>query len=200
MPTNIPLILASSSEGRKQLLSQLQLPFTTFNPNINEQPNNLEPPQELSLRLAQEKAIHSAKALNTEALYIGSDQVASLISNGQHQQLEKPYTTEKAIEQLLLCQGNYATFYTSLCLYNSKTKKSQLGTSTFTVKFRPLTTQQIERYVLKDQPLHCAGSFKLESLGISLFESLQGEDPNSLVGLPLIMLCDFLKNEGAFPL
>lgn len=200
MTQPLPIILASSSAGRKQLLSQLQLPFTTFSPNIDETAHKNENHKTLSLRLAKEKAIVSAELLKTKGLYIGSDQVANLIKDQKNIQLEKPYSHENAVKQLLLCQGKQVTFYTSLCLYNSETQHCQCGTSTYTVKFRQLTPSQIEKYVQQDQPLHCAGSFKMESLGISLFESMSGEDPNSLVGLPLIMLCNFLQKENRFPL
>ncbi len=201
MPSSkLPIILASGSASRKQLLDNLQIKYTCHKPGINEQALSHESHPNLALRLAKEKALHSANTLNQPGLYIGSDQVASLTTETGTIQLEKPYTQERAIQQLEACQGQTVTFYTSLCLYNSHTKNTQLDLATYTVKFRQLSRTQLKRYVEIDQPLQCAGSFKMESLGISLFESMHGSDPNSLVGLPLIMLCNFLINEDAYPL
>jgi MAF protein len=125
-------------------------------------------------------------------LIIGSDQVAEL--NGKH--LGKPGNRDNAIAQLTACNGKTVNFHTALCLLNSQTGEHQSLVEPFAVTFRNLTQQEIERYVDAEQPFDCAGSFKSEGLGIALFESLNGRDPNALVGLPLIALCEILRRVG----
>lgn len=142
----------------------------------------------LSVYQLQAKAI--ASKFN-DALVIGSDQV-SVIND---EIIGKPHTHENAIKQLQNASGKTVTFYTGLCLYNAVTKQYQSDVVPFKVVFRQLSDQQIERYLKKEQPYNCAGSFKSESLGIVLFEKLQGEDPNTLMGLPLIRLVKMLEQE-----
>ena len=143
------------------------------------------------MRLAQQKAAALAEQ-HPDTLIIGSDQVAVL----GDQVLGKPGTREKAIEQLSAASGQRVTFLTGLCLLNTTTGRTQVACEPFHVQFRTLRHQQIERYVELEQPLNCAGSFKSEGLGIVLFKELDGRDPNSLIGLPLIVLTEFLAAEG----
>ncbi len=187
----LPIILASSSPYRRHLLSQLGLQFTSVSPNINESPRPAEDAAALVSRLAQNKA--QAVANNNPAqLIIASDQVASL----EGQVINKPGNHQAAFKQLSHSSGKQLTFYTGLCLLNSQTGHCQQSIETFKVQFRKLDSKQIERYLQAEQPYDCAGSFKMEGLGISLFERLMGDDPNSLIGLPLIRLVELLNNEG----
>ena len=185
------IILASSSAYRKALLERLLIKFSCIAPNINESPRDNESPQSLALRLAEQKALAIA-GLEPNALIIGSDQVAWL--NGE--QLHKPGDRHRNIEQLMRCQGKEVTFYTSIALYNSATKTMQSHIETYRTLFRPLSNNQIERYVDHEQAFDCAGGFKMEGLGISLFEHISGEDPNVLIGLPLIRLVSMFEKEG----
>jgi len=187
--TNYQLVLASTSPFRQQLLGKLQVPFITAQPNCDETPRNNESPQALVMRLAEEKA--RSCNVSKASLVIGSDQVC--VIDGDI--VGKPHTAEKAIEQLLSQSGKAITFYTGLALFNSETQKTQVVCEPFVVHFRELSEEMVKSYVEKEQPLHCAGSFKSEGLGISLFERLEGDDPNSLVGLPLIRLIQLLENE-----
>lgn len=187
----LPLILASSSPYRRQLLMQLGLKFESCSPNINETPSKDETVSQLVLRLAKEKAYAIAKT-HPAQLIIGSDQVASL--NGA--MLTKPGSKSNAIKQLSLCSGKQVTFHTSLALLNSATGVLQLTEVCYDVHFRQLSNEAITRYVDAELPLDCAGSFKMEGLGITLFEKLSGNDPNALIGLPLIQLTTMLHKEG----
>ncbi len=187
--TNYQLVLASTSPFRQQLLSKLAIPFITAQPDCDETPLGNETPQNLVMRLAQEKA-RSCK-LDKPSLVIGSDQVC--VIDGKI--VGKPHTTEKAIEQLLSQSGKAITFYTGLALFNTETAETQVVCEPFIVHFRELNETMVKNYVEKEQPLNCAGSFKSEGLGIALFEKLEGDDPNSLVGLPLIRLIQLLENE-----
>ncbi|HET8807873.1 MAG TPA: nucleoside triphosphate pyrophosphatase [Methylophaga sp.] len=186
-----PLILGSSSPYRSELLAKLHLPFTTASPNIDESPLIGESPAQLVLRLAENKARKVAEK-NLSALVIGSDQVAVL----EGDILGKPGTAETAIEQLQAASGKTVTFLTGLALYNAANQQMQSLVEPFEVTFRNLSLAQIQRYVELEQPLDCAGSFKSEGLGISLFSELRGSDPNSLIGLPLIRLIDLLAAQG----
>lgn len=189
------LVLASSSPYRRQLLQKLGLAFAWASPDIDETPDKHETPEQLVLRLAKQKAT----ALTTtfpEHLIIGSDQIATL----NNQIIGKPHTHEAAADQLKSFSGKEVVFLTSLCLYNSKTLHSQLTLDKYTVKFRQLSGEQIEHYLRKEEPYDCAGSFKSEGMGICLFERMEGKDPNTLVGLPLIELVNMLINEGIDPL
>ena len=185
------LLLASSSPFRRELLGKLKLEFIHQSPDIDESRHEGESPTELVMRLAREKAAALA-AQHPDTLIIGSDQVAVL----GDQVLGKPGTREKAIEQLSAASGQRVTFLTGLCLLNTATGRTQSACEPFNVQFRTLRQAQIERYVDLEQPLNCAGSFKSEGLGIVLFKALEGRDPNSLIGLPLIVLTEFLAAEG----
>ena len=142
-------------------------------------------------RLSREKA-RAVASEHPDALIIGSDQVACIDGTI----LGKPGNRERAVAQLQQASGNLVTFHTGLSLLNSRSGRSQTLCEPFTVRFRHLGREQIERYVDAERPFNCAGSFKSEGLGIALFESLQGEDPNALIGLPLIRLVTMLNNEG----
>ena len=193
MTTHIPtrLVLGSTSPFRKEILTKLGLPFATAAPDIDESPLANETPEQLVLRLAEQKARAVAVAY-PDNLIIGSDQVA--VIDGTI--LGKPHTHERAVEQLSNASGKTVRFYTGLCLYNSTNDTAQSEVVPFDVVFRKLTTTQIENYLQKEKPYNCAGSFKSETLGIALFEKLLGDDPNTLIGLPLIRLISMLENEG----
>jgi septum formation protein len=185
------LILASSSEYRRELLLKLQIPFSGVSPHVDETPLEGEKPQETALRLAQVKA----KKVGSDyphALVIGCDQVATL----DDEQLGKPLNHANAIKQLQKMRGREVTFHSALCLYNAATGNMQAEVVPYVVRFRQLTDEQIENYLTKEQPYHCAGSAKSEGLGIALIERMLGEDPNALIGLPLIKLVTMLQHEG----
>lgn len=185
------IILASSSPYRRQLLDKLGLDYHWQAPNINEQPHHNELPEILVQRLAQQKATALVNSYPNH-LIIGSDQVAVL--NGQI--LGKPGNIEKAQEQLNNANGKMVTFLTGLCLLNSATRQQQLCCEHYSVTFRTLSAAEIQKYLTREQPFDCAGSFKAEGLGISLFRRMEGDDPNTLIGLPLIALIDMLSHEG----
>jgi len=182
-----PLILASTSQYRQSLLNKLHIPFVTYNPNIDESPFIGETPEQLVQRLAEHKA-KSAQYHYQEGVVIGSDQVA--IINGKI--IGKPLSVNNAIQQLSQASGQAITFYTGLAVYNIATQTMDTIIEPFTVHFRELSQEQIQCYIEKEQPLNCAGSFKSEGLGIALFKHLEGKDPNTLIGLPLISLIDLL--------
>jgi septum formation protein len=185
------LILASSSPFRRELLQKLQIPFSNASPHINEDMLKDEKPQDTALRLSKEKA----KKVGIEyphALIIGCDQVATL----EGEQLGKPLNHINATKQLQMMRGKEVTFHSALCLFNAKTGNMQAQVVPYLVKFRQLSDAQIENYLIKEQPYHCAGSAKSEGLGIALIERMIGEDPNALIGLPLIQLINMLQNEG----
>lgn len=186
-----PILLASSSIYRQQLLQTLGLEFSHQSPNIDETALVGESAKQLTARLAQEKAQTFVRS-HPSHLIIASDQAATL----NNSILNKPGSHQNAIAQLESCSGETVTFYTSLCLLNTHNQRQQLSVESYTVKFRALNYQQIERYICKEQPYDCAGSFKMEGLGISLFEKINGDDPNTLIGLPLIRLVEMLGNEG----
>ncbi len=185
------LVLASSSIYRSELLKRLQLPFETMAPNIDETPLPGESPRETSVRLAQQKA-HVVATKYPDAMVIGSDQVAFL----EGRQIGKPYTHDNAVMQLRAMRGKTTHFYTALALLNGKTGKVQTGVAENHVTMRDISDEEIEGYLLKEQPYHCAGSAKTEGLGISLISRLTGDDPNALIGLPLILLVDMLRREN----
>ncbi|WDY56589.1 Maf family protein [Pseudomonas sp. PSKL.D1] len=187
----LPLLLASSSAYRRELLARLRLPFTWASPDLDERRLGDEPAVELVRRLARQKA-EALAATHPEHLIIGSDQVAVL----GEQILGKPHTFERACEQLLEASGQQVTFLTGLALLNTATGQCQVDCVPFTVNMRELSREQVERYVAAEQPLDCAGSFKAEGLGVSLFQSTHGSDATSLIGLPLIRLVDMLMKEG----
>lgn len=190
-----PIVLASSSRYRRQLLQKLGLEFITASPNIDETPLPNETAQQLTARLAEAKA-QVLVAAHPDALIIGSDQVCCF----KEQILGKSGNRANAIAQLSLLNGQSACFMTGLCLFNAATGNKQILVDEFRVHFRQLTPAQIAFYVDQEQPFDCAGSFKSEGLGITLFKRLEGDDPNSLVGLPLILLSEMLRQEGMDPL
>jgi len=185
------LVLASTSPFRREILHKLNIDFDVCAPNVDESRMLNETPQQLVTRLSEAKA-RAAGTHYSDALIIGSDQVAVL----GNQVLGKPLNHENARHQLASASGNKVSFYTGICLFNSATGNTQVRCVPFHVYFRKLTDEQIERYLLAEQPYNCAGSFKSEGLGISLFEKFDGEDPNTLVGLPLIELIRMLASEG----
>lgn len=187
------LVLASTSPFRKAILEKLGIEFDTSSPETDETALEKEMPQQLVERLAIAKAKAVADK-RQQALVIGSDQVS--VINGEI--IGKPHTHENAVKQLLNASGKTVTFYTGLCLYNSETQQYQSEVVPFDVVFRELSLQQIENYLRKEEPYNCAGSFKSEALGIVLFEKLIGDDPNTLMGLPLIRLVKMLENENFF--
>lgn len=190
-----PLILASASTFRAELLSRLGLPFWTVAPEIDETPRPGEAPQALVLRLAEAKARAVAPA-HPRALIIGSDQVACI----DDQILGKPGDRQRAIAQLERASGRAVLFQTGLCLLNALTGRAQTLVEPFRVQFRRLTRARIEAYLDRERPYNSAGSFKSEGLGIALFERLEGDDPSALIGLPLIRLITLLESEGIDPL
>jgi septum formation protein len=186
----LPIVLASTSPFRRELLSRLALPFKTVFPEIDERRRPDEPPRVMVIRLAEAKA--RACASTRHALVIGSDQVATL----GDEVLGKPGTHERAAQQLRRLSGQAVTFLTGLCLLNTATNAAQVDLVPFSVRFRTLDDDRIQRYLNHDRPYNCAGSFKSEGLGITLFERMEGDDPTALVGLPLIRLTDMLASEG----
>ncbi|BAN49529.1 nucleoside triphosphate pyrophosphatase [Metapseudomonas resinovorans] len=186
-----PLVLASSSPYRRELLERLRLPFSWSAPAIDESRQAQEPAEALVRRLALEKARALAHQ-HPNHLIIGSDQVAVL----GERILGKPHDFERAREQLLAASGTSVSFLTGLALLNSATGQFQVDCVPFTVHFRDLDEARIGRYLEAEQPYDCAGSFKAEGLGVSLFRATEGSDATSLVGLPLIRLVDMLLAEG----
>ncbi len=185
------LILASTSPYRRELLSRLQLPFETISPDVDETPLPGEAPEALALRLAEAKA-RAVAALHPDALVIGSDQVAVL--DGAI--YGKPGTHERAVRQLQTMRGRTVNFFTGLALVNGRDGRAQIQGIPTLVTFRALSDGEIEAYLRREQPYNCAGSAKSEGLGIALLERMEGSDPNALIGLPLIALCDMLRHEG----
>jgi septum formation protein len=185
------LILASSSIYRRELLERLHMPFSVISPNVDETPLPEERPEETAFRLAQLKARKVAEQ-HPRAIVIGCDQVATL----DGQQLGKPLTHDNATRQLRMMRGRIVIFHSALCLFNAATGHMQATVEPYEVAFRDLSDEQIERYLIKEQPYHCAGSAKSEGLGIALIASMRGDDPNALIGLPLIKLITMLHNEG----
>lgn len=185
------IVLGSSSPFRKALLEKLDLEFTTDSPDIDETPLDGEQPEAMVARLAKLKA-HAIAERHPNSLIIASDQCATL--DGEI--IGKPGDHETAIEQLNKASGRAVTFYTSLCILNSGSEQLEERVEPFHVYFRELGETQIENYLRKEEPYNCAGSFKSEGLGIALFERMEGKDPNTLVGLPLIELIKILGKFG----
>ncbi len=185
------LILASTSPFRRAVLEKLGVPFETVSPEVDETPLPGETPEALVERLAIAKA-QAVAAQRDQGLIIGSDQVAVI----EGEILGKPGSHEQAVKQLRRASGQRVTFLTGLALVNAASGQVQSEVVPFHVVFRELTDTLIENYLQREQPYHCAGSFKSEALGIVLFERLEGEDPNTLIGLPLIRLVRMLEAEG----
>lgn len=188
---SVRLILASSSPFRRELLARLRIPFETATPDVDETPITGESPDVLVKRLAVAKA-RAVAARYPRALIVGSDQVAvygnSIVS--------KPRDHADAVKQLQAASGRKVMLYTGLALLNSATDRVQSEVVPFGIQFRTLSDVQIDNYLRKEQPYNCAGSVKSEGLGIALLERFEGEDPNALIGLPLIRLVRMLENEG----
>lgn len=193
--TQPALILASSSPYRRILLERLQLPFITASPDIDESRRSGESPAVLAERLAVEKA-RAIAAQHPNAVIIGSDQVCA----SDDAVLGKPGSAEKAREQLARFSGRTVDFYTGICVINTANGGEQVAVERSIVTFRTLTALQINAYVEREQPFDCAGAFRMEGLGIALFERIEGDDPNTLIGLPLIRLCQMLSDTGIDPL
>ncbi len=185
------LILASSSIYRRELLERLQLPFDVVSPEVDETPLQHEAPEATALRLAQLKARRVAEH-HSDALVIGCDQVATL----DGVQLGKPMTHDNAVRQLRLMRGRVVTFHSALCLYHAASCRMQAKVVPYEVCFRTFSDESIEHYLIKEEPYHCAGSAKSEGLGIALIAWMRGDDPNALIGLPLIELVSMLQSEG----
>lgn len=185
------LILASTSPFRRTLLARLGLPFETANPAVDEALLAGESPEAGALRLSEAKA-RAVAGQHRDALIIGSDQVACL--DGQI--FGKPGTHDNALRQLQVMRGRRVNFFTGLCLLNARTGNAHRRGVATLVTFRNLTDEEIESYLHKEKPYHCAGSAKSEGLGIALIAKIDGEDPNALIGLPLIALCDLLRIEN----
>jgi len=186
------LVLASTSPYRLQLMRQLELNFHVAAPLYKEQMDSSVSAELLVKHQALQKA-KSLAANYDDALIIGSDQV---FVDARHRVLGKPGTPQKAIEQLQEMQGRKHTFYTGLAVYDSASGDSLTEFETFTVSLRKLTDEQIKHYVEKENPVDCAGSFKIEGLGIALMERMAGNDYTSLIGLPLILLVNMLSEFG----
>lgn len=190
------ILLASGSPYRRQLLARLCPQAEALAPQLDETPKAGESPRDLALRLAQSKALSLASNLDTDCLIIGSDQVASL----EGKPIGKPGNHERAQAQLRAASGRWMIFYTGLCLHDNRNGKTRTRCETYRVKFRSLSPAQIDRYLNLEQAYDCAGTFKAESLGIRLFEQMEGDDPNTLIGLPLIALTDLLLDADYDPL
>jgi len=184
------IVLGSTSPFRKVLLEKLNIPFECAKPNIDESPLA----QETSLQLVERLAIEKAQAIKgfSNALIIGSDQVA--LCEGEI--LGKPHNYENAVKQLTKFSGKPITFYTGLCVLDSATGNTHSLVEPFTVHFNTLSQNDIEQYIKAEKPYNCAGSFKSEGLGICLFKKLEGDDPNTLIGLPLIKLVALFKEHN----
>lgn len=189
--SNPKIVLASTSLFRRELLSRFGFAFEVADPAVDETPLAGEKPEASALRLSEAKARAVAEQF-PDALIIGSDQVACL----DDQVFGKPGSHENAVRQLQTMRGRQVNFFTGLCLLNSRTGKAQVRGVPTLVTFRELTDQEIENYLLREQPYNCAGSAKSEGLGIALIEKMEGDDPNALIGLPLIALCNLLRTEN----
>lgn len=185
------LILGSTSRYRRELLSRLRIPFDVVAPDVDETPRPGEAPAALARRLALAKA-QAVAALHPDAVVIGSDQVADL--NGQP--LGKPGDHVRATAQLRAMRGQTVVFQTALAVVHARQGFAQTALAAVQVRFRPLEDNEIERYLLAEQPYDCAGSAKSEGLGIALLEAIVSDDPTALVGLPLIETCRLLRGAG----
>jgi septum formation protein len=192
----VSLILASSSSYRKAILERLGVPFITASPDIDESRNTSESPYELVYRLSEEKAKEVSKTHS--GIIIASDQVATLDTGDKKNDeiFNKPGTHENAFSQLKKSSGKTVTFLTGIALLNTETSAIQVHVDSFKVNFKQLTDNQILSYLEKEDVLNCAGSIKSEGLGIALFSSMEGRDPNSLIGLPTIQLIEMLAKEN----
>ncbi len=189
--SNPPLILASTSRYRRELLERLRLPFEVFAPDVDETPMAGEQPQQLACRLAMEKA-RAVAARYPQAVVIGSDQVAEL----DGQPLGKPLVHDVAVQQLQRMQGRQVVFQTAVAVVRNDRKFAQMDLARVKVLFRTLTHAEIDAYLHAEQPYDCAGSAKSEGLGIALLDAIDNDDPTALIGLPLIRTCQMLRAAG----
>jgi septum formation protein len=194
VPT-VPLILASTSPYRRELLARLRLRFEVMAPGVDEASRPGEAPMQLAERLARAKAAAVADQ-RCEAVVIGSDQVCELDGEA----LGKPGTHERAVQQLNRLSGRRATFHTSVCVIRRDTGYERHAAAPVVVRFRTLHADEIEHYLRIEEPYDCAGSAKCETLGISLLEAIESDDPTALVGLPLIRTSQMLREAGIDPL
>ena len=185
------LVLASTSPYRRELLARLRIPFEVARPDVDESPHPGEAPIALSERLAAAKGLAIARRM-PQAWVIGADQVAELDGH----LLGKPGSFERAADQLAAASGRRVVFHTAACLVREGERKALHFRDRTEVVFRRLTPAEIERYLHAEQPYDCAGSFKCEGLGITLFEAVHSKDPTALVGLPLIDLAKALRQVG----
>lgn len=195
MQSVLPLVLASTSRYRRDLLSRLRMPFDVVAPEVDETPRPGEAPLELALRLALAKA-HAVSRLRPDAVVIGSDQVADLGGLA----LGKPGTHAVAQQQLRQLSGRQAIFETAVAVVHANGGFAQTLAASVKVRFRSLTEVEIDHYLQVDEPYDCAGSARCETLGIALLESIDSDDPTALVGLPLIRTCRLLRAAGIDPL
>ena len=193
--TSTPLILASTSRYRRELLQRLRLPFEVQAPEVDETPQPGESPAALAQRLALTKA-HAVAALWPQAIVIGSDQVADV----DGESIGKPGTHERAVAQLQRMRGRRVTFQTAVAVVRADTGFAQVLLAPVVVAFRMLSDAEIERYLRLEEPYDCAGSAKCETLGIALLDAIDSDDPTALVGLPLIRTCQLLRAAGLDPL
>lgn len=186
-----PLVLASTSPYRKLLLERLGIPFATAAPGVDEAPRTGEEPLATALRLAREKALAVA-VRHPGAVVVGSDQVAVLGDTV----MGKPHTHEAALAQLLACGGREVIFHTALCVAHGMPVTARCDNVPTTVRYRNFTPAQAQRYLELEQPYDCAGSAKIEGMGIALLERVESTDPTALIGLPLIYLVTLLQAAG----
>ena len=195
MGTEPPLILASSSRYRRELLDRLRLPYSVHAPQVDETPRPGEVPAELARRLALAKA-QAVASLRPDAVVIGSDQVAELDGTP----IGKPGTHERAVAQLRAMRGRRVVFHTAVAVVHAARNHVGQGFAPVVVRFRRLRDEEIEHYLHLEKPYDCAGSAKCETLGIALLEAIESDDPTALVGLPLIRTCELLRAAGIDPL
>ena len=195
MTARPPLILASTSRYRREMLERLRLPFEVVSPEVDETPQPGEMPAELAARLARAKAAAVA-TLHPHAVVIGSDQVAEL----DGQPIGKPGTHERAVQQLRSMRGRSVVFHTAVAVQHVNGGYVSEALAPVTVHFRMLSDAEIEHYLRAEQPYDCAGSAKCETLGIALLQAIESDDPTALVGLPLIRTCELLRAAGVDPL
>jgi septum formation protein len=189
--SGLSLVLASTSRYRRELLERLKLPFNIASPDVDETPHSGEAPASTAARLALSKA-RAAQVRFPRALIIGCDQVA--FCDGMR--LDKPGDHAGAVHQLRHASGKSVSFITAVALVNSTSGGTQTKLVTTEVRYREFADVEIERYLQAEPAYDCAGSAKAEGLGISLVESIQSSDPTALIGLPLIALCEMLRNEN----
>jgi septum formation protein len=191
MKTTPQIVLASTSEYRRGLLARLGLPFEVASPHVDETALPNEAPPDTARRLAEAKA-RAVVARFPQAIIIGSDQVAVL---GQVT-LGKPGDHANAVRQLRAMRGKEVVFHTALCLCDAASGRAQTRVVPYYVRFREYSDAQVEHYLQREQPYDCAGSARCEGLGIALIAEMRGDDPNALVGLPLIALTEMLAAQG----